>query len=128
MFKYRLHEKYKYQVADTFSTFINIYPKSDIKTPWIELSKQGVLTIKKGYCWDGATGAIDTETFMRGSLFHDALYQLMHDKYLPYSYRKKADKLLYDVCREDGMSWFRARYVYAAVRMFGKIVMNLRSK
>jgi len=57
---------------------------------------------------------------MRGSLVHDALYQLMRKKQLPVSYKDYADKLLHDICIEDGMSKFRAWYVYHAVRLFGK--------
>ena len=57
---------------------------------------------------------------MRGSLIHDALYQLMRESVLPLEFRKKADEILREVCLEDGMSKFRTWYVYKAVRMFGE--------
>jgi len=79
------------------------------------------LTIHEGYAWDGASGpTIDTKSFMRGSLVHDALYQLISTKKLGKEHRRDADKVLYRICREDGMSWFRAKYVYYAVRKFGE--------
>lgn len=62
------------------------------------------------------------ESFMRGSLVHDALYQLIEDGVglLPLSDRAQADAELRRICLEDGMSsasW--AWLVYKAVRMFG---------
>ena len=58
---------------------------------------------------------------MRGSLVHDALYQLMRLEELDYKTdRKYADQLLKNICREDGMSAFRAWYVHRLVRAFGE--------
>lgn len=77
------------------------------------------LEIASGYAWDGPSGpAIDTDTFMRGSLVHDALYQLMREGKLSSKYRKRADELLRTICLEDGMNPFRAWYIYHGVRLF----------
>jgi hypothetical protein len=79
----------------------------------------GKLSIRAGYAWDGPSGpSIDTKNFMRGSLVHDALYQLMREGALPQTCRKFADQLLYKHCREDGMFWLRAKWVYWAVKLF----------
>ena len=81
----------------------------------------GDLCIKKGYAWDGPSGpTIDTKNFMRGSLVHDALYQLLRENELPPTCRKFADLLLKDICRKDGMSWIRAQWVYLGVKLMGK--------
>jgi hypothetical protein len=80
---------------------------------------QGTIVIEEGFKWDGATCAIDTPDFMRGSCVHDALYTLILRGKLPTSFRSSADKVLFNLCREDGMTLFRASYVYAAVRLFG---------
>lgn len=90
-----------------------------ILTPFIELTLNGRLTITKGYSFDGASGAIDTDTVMKGALIHDALYNLLRDAKLPQSYRKDADKLFYKVNVEEGMFEVRAYYMYLAVRAFG---------
>ena len=64
---------------------------------------------------------VDTRTFMRGSLVHDALYQLMREEYLDYKKDQEyANNLLKQICREDGMSKFRAWYVHRALRLFGE--------
>ena len=79
----------------------------------------GKLAVRVGYAWDGPSGpTIDTNNFMRGSLVHDALYQLMREGELPQTCRKFVDLQLYKHCREDGMSWPRAKGVYYAVRLF----------
>ena len=74
----------------------------------------------KGYAWDGPSGpTFDTPAFMRGSLIHDALYQLIREKHLRPEFRVVADKILYDILREDGMSLIRAKIAYRGVRWFG---------
>lgn len=112
---------YKYQLTENYVVTIDIKPEVDIKTGYIDLSKDGQLFIKKSYAWDGPSGpTFDTKNFMRGSLVHDALYQLMRNELLDKEvHRKYADILLKDMCKEDGMSSIRAWWVYRAVRAFG---------
>jgi len=110
---------FKYQLKEDYTIITDIIGY-DIKTDYIELNIKGILLIKKGYAWDGPSGpTIDTKTFMRGSLVHDALYQLMRLSLIPESYRKYSDWLLQLICIQDGMSELRAFYVYKAVRWFG---------
>jgi hypothetical protein len=114
---------YKYQLTKEYSVNIGVNPETDVSVAgFITLTKEGQITINKGYSWDGPSGtAVDTLNFMRGSLVHDALYQLIRNKKLEprKQYRKKADELLRKNCREDGMSAKRAKLVYRGVRMFG---------
>jgi len=111
---------YKYQLAKSYMCQVPIRIPVFIDTPFIQLDLDGTLIIKAGYAWDGPSGpTFDTKTFMRPSLVHDALYQLIRERRLGYFYRQVADQLLYDQCREDGMTKLRAWYVYKAVRMFG---------
>ena len=112
---------YKYQLQEDYVTTIDIKPGAAITTAFIELTTDGMLTVKKGYAWDGPSGpAIDTLNFMRGSLVHDALYQLMREGYLHKDkYLETADRLLQKMCKEDGMSSLRAWWVYQGVRFGG---------
>ena len=113
--------KYKYQLQDDYVTTIDIRPDQAIDTPFIALSAAGTLTIKQWYAWDGPSGpTIDTLNFMRGSLVHDALYQLMREGHLGKdTYREPSDRLLQKMCRDDGMSRLRAWCVYRGVRFGG---------
>lgn len=119
--KYR--SGYKHQLAEEYHTQVSIYPKKAVELEYLVLTIKGELIVRSGYAWDGASGpARDTSTVMRGSLVHDALYQIFRLGLLdPDLYRRQADKELRRICREDGMSRFRAWYVFRAVRrMAGK--------
>lgn len=111
---------YRYQLQHNYFSHLKITPTKDIITPYVRLYKTGLLIVTAGYAWDGPSGpTLHTKSFMRGSLEHDALYQLMRLGLLPPSYRKAADQRLRQVCLEDGMWPIRAAWVYQAVRTFG---------
>lgn len=111
---------YKYQLKETYAVPIEIKPSSPINTEYIRLDADGNLTIYEGYAWDGPSGpTFDTLNFMRGSLVHDALYQLMRENDLDHVvYRETADRILQRICKEDGMWSLRAWWVYQGVRIF----------
>lgn len=111
---------YQYQtVAEYTHQLATIRPEVDIDTPWIALTPDGLLTIKSGYAWDGATGATDIPQIMRASCTHDALYGLIRMGYLPRSARDAADRELERICLEDGMPAPSAAIVYQMVRWLG---------
>lgn len=112
---------YKYQLKRDYRLTIPIRPEAPIRTEYVELDTQGLLTIRDGYAWDGPSGpTFDTLNFMRGSLVHDALYQLMRERHLDrHVHRPLADKLLHDLCIQDGMSSLRAWWVLKGVSWFG---------
>jgi hypothetical protein len=119
---FRNLKRYKYQLMRDYKCQTTIRLNHDVKIQgFISLSTNGLLTISKGYAWDGPSGpTIDTKSFMRGSLVHDALYQLIRMKLLSVSLKDLADRLLRHICREAGMCWFRAWYVYWGVRLFAR--------
>ncbi len=112
---------YKYQLQEAYVVEVGIEPKAGVETDYLALSTDGTLTVKKGYAWDGPSGpTVDTANFMRGSLVHDALYQLMREGHLDGKlHRERADRLLQRMCVEDGMSSLRAWWVYLGVRFGG---------
>lgn len=99
----RYRKGYKYQLAEPEIFVTSIRPGQDIVTARISLLKEGLLVIEEGCAWDGTSGpVIDRKTNMRGSLGHDALYQLMRMGLLPHSYWKTADRDFIRWIREDG--------------------------
>ncbi len=112
---------YKYQLqGDVSLPLFGYWERVDLSLDYVKL-KNNALHIKGGYAWDGLSGPTkDTENSMRGSLVHDALYQLMRSGRISRNRREDADKELRNYCKLDGMSSFRAWYVYRAVRMFGE--------
>jgi len=117
--KIAYREGYKYQLVHDYAGPTLVTPPAPISTEFVELGVDGVIWLKGGYAWDGPSGpTFDTPDFMRGSVVHDALYQLMREKLLDTDvYRKAADETLRAICLEDGMENFRAAYVYGAVRL-----------
>ena len=109
---------YKYQLVEDYMVDTAVKVGRLVMTGYLKLASDGVLTISAGYSWDGPSGpTIDTKNFMRGSLVHDALYQLMRNELLDRKkWRGVVDGELRRMCREDGMGRFRAWYVYRAVR------------
>ena len=119
---------YKYQLYEMYLQQVPIYGRI-IESKYLFNNQDGLLCIMDGYSWDGPSGpTIDTHTFMRGSLVHDALYQLMREELLPHSCQVVADKLLREICLEDGMSRLRAWYVYHSVRLFADSACDPRNK
>ncbi len=114
------HDNYKYQLVNEYSIQILINC-SKIDEKYITLKESGNLIIKQNYCWNGPSGpASDLPNMMRASLVHDALYQLMRDRYLGLGWRKQADKLFRDICKEDGLNEWAADFAYCFIRNFGE--------
>ncbi len=125
--KYRSLKRWKYELLEPMEVPVKAPPTKGNDYITIELIPNQVfgktiLKVNARYAWDGPSGpTFDTKTFMRGSLFHDALCQLIREGLLDKKYRKYADQLLREICLEDGMSKFRAWYVYMAVRTYSRL-------
>ncbi len=120
--KYRSLKHWKYELLEQMEVLVEMPGAPLIETEYIFLTLKRRLVVQTRYAWDGPSGpTIDTKTFMRGSLFHDALCQLIGEGLLDKKYRKYADKLLRQHCLEDGMSKFRAWYVYQSVRLYSRL-------
>jgi len=117
---------YKYRLDEDYTIKTNIL-EYDVNLPYISLDPIGYLTIKKGYCWDGASGPTwDTKSCRRGSMLHDACYQLIRMGFIPYSFKEYADTLLHDICIEDGMWQWRADAWIWAVDVFGRFALKTK--
>lgn len=113
------HDKYCYELCRDYTIDCGIVGYQ-IGAEYYSLDVEGILIIKRGYRWDGASGpAIDTDTWIRGSLVHDVLYQMLREEELHKKLRKSVDKIMYKIIRYDGMIWIRAQWSYYAVRWGG---------
>lgn len=122
MIQISFKEGYKYQLGAPFELQISLRPEESLGLDYVELTQSGLLRLAKGYAWDGPSGPTpDLPSFMRASLVHDALYQLMrHDLLDRFRYRKSADLLMRQLCVEDGMNPLLAAVAYGAVRLMGE--------
>ena len=124
-YKYQLGEDFVYELPAGISLKWSMI---GIDEPFYEVQDHN-LTVKHGYAWDGPSGpSIDTPNWMRASLVHDVLYQAISEGNLSMHDRKIADKIMYMICRQDGMSVLRALLSYWAVRLFGKAAAKEKIK
>jgi hypothetical protein len=121
---------YKYQLIENEAFNTPIKTGVSVEGDFYRLDGDGFLIIRKGYAWDGPSGPTrDTKNFMRGSLPHDALYQMFGEGKLdPSVWREAADKFLIEICKEDGMSAIRRAWVYAGVRVGGARIARTPDK
>ena len=120
-FSYSDIQNFKYRLAeDLVVNLETIRPRLKVVLGQVQLSEDGTLKISEGYLWNGSSGpTIDTESTMRASLVHDAIYSLMAAGALPSSYRHKADDIYLKLCLEDGMPRWRAKTHFYALKFFG---------
>lgn len=114
---------YKYQLVEEYGVQTNILGK-EFDHPFFSLRRDGWLTIKKWYAWDGCSGPTkDTKSNMRCGLVHDVLYQAMRLGLLPQGDYLNANEMLEQIFEEDS-TWLdrllhRPQYYYEGVKLFG---------
>lgn len=113
MIEYR--EGYKYQLAKSYTLFTPI-KDHEVVDEFFQLNAAGILTIRSGYAWDGASGpTFDTAASMSPSLVHDVFCQMMRNKQLPFELQDAINKFFYELCVKAGMWKWRAWLWYKAV-------------
>lgn len=107
--------KTKYCIVEDFEiqTIVKGFP---IREEFFELLKDGRLLVKKGFCWDGASGAIDTKNFMVPSAIHDIFCYLVNNGKLPAYVQALADEQMRLLEKKSKMWWGRRMWTYFVVR------------
>ena len=140
MIKYK--SGYRHQLVEDVFTDTKIYPERVICTDYIELLSNGRLWVKKGYAWDGPSGpcrllADRLPQFLRnmylkkilpGSLFHDALSELLRKELLDRKWYPQIHKEFRRVNLECGMWKPRAWWTYQAVVRFGEAATTAKQR
>ncbi len=121
-YKYRIKVPFEVELVDCPPiAFLNNGDRISMPFAYIE-KRHGkyFLMLEKYYGWDGATWALDSKNFRRGSACHDALLELIGLGKLPATpWKLWTDKFLIKLCEEDKMCWLRRKWVYRAVRSLG---------
>ena len=118
---------------------VSVQPNEDLEFRdechklWLEIKKDGTITVKEGYAWDGCSpkfnildlfwvgtpdGALDEGKPITyyASLVHDALGQFREEKEMPFD-RQQRDLIFAEML--EGFT-FQGLY-YMAVRIFGSL-------
>ena len=129
--KYSHTKHYKYKLEEIEVTELKIL-NVDFKTPYMELWTNGMLTINRGYAWNGSSVPFKKTIFVLSlslwdcdkyckiaSLVHDALCQAMREGLLSKDHKYQADLLYKEMCIKGGMrEWFADKRFWA-LRKFG---------
>ena len=129
--EYRELKGYKYELMAAIKVEIelpDVTLSNNAINPYIRL-RNGVLTVKKHYCWDGSSVPFkkytpkwlwDSDKFCKtASLIHDALCQLMREDLLFKGYKPYIDYLYRVMIIKNGMSKWQANLRCLALRKFG---------
>lgn len=92
-------------------TLVIIWRGRTLQIP-IDFSCDGVSTPE--FLYGRVSPAVDPRT-LRAGLAHDYIYRTQPAGWS----RADADKMFYDLCREDGLGWWRAQKAYIGLRLFG---------
>lgn len=123
--RYRLTKGYKYILESIERVKVQL---PDSKGNRFIKIKEGVLTIRKNYAWDGSSVPLkkwfkwiyDADRYCKkASLTHDALCQLMREGLLDRKYKEYIDGLYRDMCILGGMGKRQANLRYKFLRRFG---------
>ena len=111
---------YKYQTYYDYTIQTQMFGFS-VEAYWYKLTPDGILWIRRGYAWDGASGpTIDTEDTIINSLIHDVFYQMMREGQLPEDpCFHIANNELKRIGIRSGMWTWRANMWKNAVEKFG---------
>ena len=117
----------KYRLVEKFELQTEIIPAEPIVSHFSSLTKDGFLTMEKGFCWNGADVVPDTENIMLPSAVHDAFCYWYDQGLITLDQRRQSDKLLKSLlineqARDDGrISMYErvsAEVVYSSVKAF----------
>lgn len=116
---YKKLHRYKYVLHKLFR--FNCGIKGFTATlPYILLFKDGEVTLKIGYAWNGANIVRDTKATIGASLHHDPMFQLLQMGIIPQHYRPQIDQLYIDIALELGMWKIRAAIHLSGLNKFSK--------
>jgi len=122
--RYKSGYRYKLDEAHTQVLPVIVDNAMQIDT-WVSIVEDR-LVINRGYAWDGASTGLPwtPKKWIRPSLVHDALYQLIRESKLPMERREDADMIFYQLLRENQVSVLLAFPAYLAVRIFGNYCLR----
>lgn len=114
----RYSEGYKYQLEALYACETPV-TGTLIEDDLFTLYESGLLVIRRGFAWDGASGpTIDSKSSMRASLVHDVFCVCMRDGRLSYEkWQDTVNEFFRQQCIEDGMWQWRAGLWHAAVEL-----------
>jgi len=83
----------------------------------------GILTIRKGYWWNGVTCWFTTKSSLEASLVHDTFYQMMELRLLPLHYKLRFDNYYEWMLIQNGAwEWYARLSSFVLYRIKVKVI------
>lgn len=122
--KYRKTKRWRYKLtSDVTGRLAKGMP--DFEIDGYATCIDGLLTIKAGYAWDGATGPVfQTKTNKLSSLVHDVLLQAIDMRLISKSYTNLADLTYLKIAIEQRMFKPRAYLHYFSMRYLRPLIWD----
>jgi hypothetical protein len=115
-------EGHKYELLEDFGAiFVKALKDFSLQTEYAKIDR-GMVTIKKGYRWNGNSGpAIDNTTVLVAGMVHDALYKYIKECIVSNKgpKRRMSDAAYSELIDLYGGNWAREKYHWLGVRLFG---------
>lgn len=121
-------KRWHYLVVGTESHFTKLKIPGNGKrfeNKWILISEDGLIFVKDGYAFDGATMVPDMYFAVKGAAFHDPFYQFAKEmsevwECSVWAVIRFADKLFYEVMKKHSKGYnILPTVYYAGVSVFG---------
>ena len=118
-----LRQKGRYTIVEKFEIAV---PFESGNYSWGSISlSDGILVLSSGYTWDGASGPVlDTKNFLRASLVHDALFDLLKYGGMPRENLPQVNALFIQLAIEDGVSKLRTSIASWGLRVLGETIIT----
>jgi len=115
------------RVAETWEYQTQIATDRIIRTEWVDLVN-GLLIMKKGFCFEPSGPTITTKSIMQGCCAHDAIYYLIRNGHLEPYWKEPGDNLMKEIHLKDKTTNIRAKYFHWFVVNFGDTSIDPRNR
>ena len=116
-----------FRVAETWEYQTQIATDRIIRTEWVDLV-EGLLIMKKGFCFEPSGPTIKTKSIQQGCCAHDAIYFLIRNGYLESYWKEAGDDLMREVHLGDEVAKIRAGYFHWFVDKLGDPSIDPRNR
>lgn len=131
-FKYEKtdHPRWKYVMTEDLTIRMDNYyifgfRYGGIEHPYFRLTNGGMLTVKKGYAWDGLSSFPDREEWLMGSVVHDTLIQMCDESLIPDNERNECHREM-RIVLEHTSNKFWAYVIYVGLVVFHPVYRRLK--
>ncbi|MEE9541172.1 MAG: hypothetical protein V3V85_06735 [Candidatus Thorarchaeota archaeon] len=116
----RFQKGFRFQLVEDWLHRTPFRLNKEVDTPFIKVTTDGLMTVKRGYAWDGRSGLIRRKKTKMPSLFHDAAYQLIRQRQLYAVSKTTADRHYVKMLKANKVAKWYANFDGWMLKRFGE--------